>query len=421
MDNKKEESCLFFDNLLFIKVFRTFRLAIQPSKMMIAFGAVAVIFFAGWIMDLSGTVVTDGDGQTELQVYFNSPERMEEFIEANKQTGRREGVFATLLSTAHLKFHNALRSLFAFDIPGMTANIGGYFKAVGWALKYHFIYCLIFMVLKLAVIAVSGGSICRSAALQFARGEKPGLVESLRFGAKKFPSFFGAPLLPVGIIIVAGICVFFVGLLGNIPRIGELVVGISMPLTLLAGATTAVIIIGAVAGFNLMFPAIAYDGSDCFDSISRAFSYVYSRPWRMAFYSIAAGIYGSICYIFVRFFAFLLLFATHMFLRLGLLTESGEGVNKLQAIWPKPGFMSLLGTGRLSALNWAELISCGIIKLFLLVVAGLVISFILSFYFSANTIIYSLMRNKVDNTAINDVYIPAEQEPEIESESADKP
>ncbi|MHC4105464.1 MAG: hypothetical protein ACYSR9_11020, partial [Planctomycetota bacterium] len=42
--------------------------------------------------------------------------------------------------------------------------------------------------------------------------------------------------------------------------------------------------------------------------------------------------------------------------------------------------------------------------LFVLAVLGLVVSFIISFYFSANTIIYSLMRYKVDNTALEDMY-----------------
>ena len=35
-------------------------------------------------------------------------------------------------------------------------------------------------------------------------------------------------------------------------------------------------------------------------------------------------------------------------------------------------------------------------------VIGLVVAFIVSFFFSANTVIYSLIRNKVDNTAVED-------------------
>jgi hypothetical protein len=47
-------------------------------------------------------------------------------------------------------------------------------------------------------------------------------------------------------------------------------------------------------------------------------------------------------------------------------------------------------------------------------VIGLIVSFIMSFYFSANTIIYALMRNRVDNTALDDIYTPRFNETTIE-------
>ena len=56
-----------------------------------------------------------------------------------------------------------------------------------------------------------------------------------------------------------------------------------MPLIFFGGALMAVILVGAVAGFNLMFPAVAYEGQGCLNAISRSFNYVYSKPWHMAF------------------------------------------------------------------------------------------------------------------------------------------
>ena len=266
-------------------------------------------------------------------------------------------------------------------------------------------------------MSIAGGAICRIAALQFSRGEKPGLTEALRYGIKRFTSFFMAPLTPVGIFIFIGLLIFILGLTGNIPWAGELIVSLGMPLALFAGSLLAVIVIGAVAGFNLMFPAVAYDGSDCFDAISRSFSYVYARPWRMLFYTAIAAVYGSICYTFVRFFAFLSLWITHTLLRLGIWVHNGGGqVNKLEAIWPKPDFRYLLGLSNPAATNWTESVAAFLIYLFLLVVVGLVVSFIITFYFSANTIIYSLMRKTVDNTAFEDIYMPfneAEVEPPV--------
>ncbi len=295
------------------------------------------------------------------------------------------------------------------------------------------VYCIIFLIIMLAVSSISGGAVCRIAALQFARGEKPGLTEALRYSIKRFTSFFTAPLAPIGIIIFIGLPIFLLGLAGNIPRAGELIVGIGMAFALFAGALIAVIVIGAVAGLNLMFPAVAYDGSDCFDAISRSFSYVYARPWRMAAYTVIAAVYGSVCYMFVRFFAFLSLWITRWSLQVALWADdSGGQVNKLTAIWPKPEFIKLVRFSPPAEANWTEWAAAFLIYLSLLVIVGLVVSFIISFYLSANTIIYSLLRNKVDNTTFEDIYmqfeeaeveptanelLPKEEPPSPESES----
>jgi hypothetical protein len=396
----EKESSKVFDDLLFPKIFQTFRMAIQPTKLIIAFLALAIICLTGWVMDFSETVVATEGAQgkiTELDKYMTNPAQVDSYIEGSKSRGA--GVFSTLWRFAATKFQGAVDSVFAFDVPGVVKNIADYFKAVEWALRHHFVYCIIFFVIKLAVISIAGGAICRIAALQSARGEKPGLTEALRFSIKRFTSFFTAPLVPVGIIIFIGLFIFLLGLIGNIPWAGELIMGIFVPLALIAGALIAVLLIGAFAGFNLMFPAVAYDGSDCFDAISRSFSYVYAKPWRMGFYTAIGAIYGAICYTFVRFFAFLLLWITHWSLQLGV-----WGNDKLTAIWGEPHLRNLLAPPNWEALNWPQSIAAFLIYLCSLAVVGLLVSFIISFYFSANTIIYSLMRNKVDNTALDDIY-----------------
>jgi hypothetical protein len=411
MENQNQSHLTFEDlsqNLLFPKVFLTFRYAIQPSKLMIALAALVVISIAGWVMDFSNTVVSDADGKTELHVYIDAPAKYAPFVESNSTKGERTGVFHTLWHFNRERFHKALESLFAFNLVGVADNVRDCFNAVCWAFRHHFWYCAIFFLIKLAVISVAGGAICRIAALQLAQGEKPGTPEPLRFAARRFLSFFPAPLVPLGIVAFIGAFVALLGLAGNIPYAGELVVGIFAPLALLAGALITVVLIGAVTGFNLMFPAVAYDGSDCFDAISRAFNYVYSRPWRMVLYTGIAAVYGAICYLFVRVFAFLLLFATHALLDV-LMFSGDSGPDKLSRIWPPPAFAALVQPMTDAPANGSEWVAANLIRLFVLVVIGLVVAFIMSFYFSANTIIYALLRKKVDNTALEDIYRPAEE------------
>jgi hypothetical protein len=105
-----------------------------------------------------------------------------------------------------------------------------------------------------------------------------------------------------------------------------------------------------------------------------------------------------------------MLWITHRFLQLGVL----GGNKKLTAIWPGPSLTNLVDPPDLAAANWSETVAAVLVYLLLLAVVVLVVSFILSFYFSANTIIYSLMRNKVDNTALDDIYtlsVEVETEP----------
>ena len=404
MVSVKEPTGLF-DDLLFPKIFRTFRVAIQPTKLIIAFLAVSVICLAGRLMDFSKTVVVDESGKvTELSQYMDPNSTIESHIAKFKDTGTRKGVYSTLWHFGSGKFHTALRELFEFNFTSVGENLRDCFRAVTWAFRYHYAYCLIFVTIALAVISVAGGALCRIAALQFAQGEKPGLTEAVRFSVKRFSSFFTAPLAPMGIMLFMGLFIFLLGLAGNIPQVGELIVVLGTPLALINGALIAVILIGAVAGFGLMFPAVAYDGSDCFDSISRSFSYVYAQPSRMACYSLIAAVYGAICYVFIRFFAFLMLSITHCLLQLGIWTDSStEGVDKLTAIWPQPEFMNFLASSDPAPTTLAERFAARLACLFVLMVVGLMVSFIISFYFSANTVIYSLMRNRVDKTALNDV------------------
>jgi hypothetical protein len=213
------------------------------------------------------------------------------------------------------------------------------------------------------------------------------------------------------LIAIFGLGIFLLGLITNIPWAGELIMALFIIVVLVAGLLMTFAIIGLGAGINLMFGAIAYENSDAFDAVSRSFSYVYAKPWRLAFYTLLAAVYGSISYLFVRFFAFVLLGISRWFMSLGIWTSGNKAqqLNKLVAIWPKPEFFNLLGSGLEVSKNATESIAAFVVHLAVLVVAGLVIAFAVSFYFSASTIIYCLLRNKVDNTALDNVFIEAEQ------------
>jgi len=406
--NGENQAGIILDSLLFPRIFRSFRMAIQPSKLIIAFCMITMTGLVGWLMDLPKTVVTTpgtNGAETELNLFLNAPERLNSYIEKNAYTENHRGVFSTMWGFGISKFHGSLKAIFRFDLFGILANTVEFLRAIKWAIRYHFLYCLIFAVINLCIAAVGGGAICRIAALQFAQNEKPGIVESLRFSTKRFTSFFGTPFVPMIIIAIASICVVSVGLISNIPfGMGEIGTGILMLPALAAGAIIAAVLLGVIGGLNLAFPAVAYDGSDGLDAVSRSFNYVYAKPWRLGFYTAIAVIYGAICYIFVRFFAFLLLWSTYRGLRMGAITQSARGLpDKIAAIWPEPTFPRLLAYSQATGSS-SESIAAVLVYLSALVIVGLVASFIISFYFSSNTVIYALMRNQVDETPLETVY-----------------
>ena len=175
---------------------------------------------------------------------------------------------------------------------------------------------------------------------------------------------------------------------------------------------------------NLMFPTIAVEGSDSFDAISRSFSYVYARPWRMILYSVVALVYGVLSYLFVRFFAFLVLKMTHASVGLGIFAKGkSEIINKFTSMWPGPQFLNLHGEFDWGACWGAEAFGAWVIALWIYVVIGFVAAFVVSFFFSANTMIYYLLRNKVDATDLDDVYVeeePEEETPAVTEEPAEE-
>jgi hypothetical protein len=395
-----KEPVLPLGSFLFPRIFQAFRMAIQPTKLILAFLALAAVCLTGRLMDLNETVVVAPSGMTELDEYISASPQVDEHIRLFSESGNRTGVFTTLWHFGARRFHSAVLGIPRRDSLGIVGDIVASFSALAWAFTYHPVYSVILFAVTLAVMALAGGSICRIAALQFAQGEKPGLAEAVRFGVRKFYSFLTAPVTPIALIAAIGAFIFLLGIIGNARYVGELLVAILLPLAFLGAALIAIIVIGTVAGFNLMLPTIAYEDSDCFDAISRSFSYIYAKPWRMGFYTVVAVVYGAICYEFVRFFSFLLLWITHFFLGIGFF----YGNEKLDRIWPRPDFTDLLGLTTAHPERWSESAASFLIYAWVLLVVGLMVAFVISFYFSANTIIYALMRNRVDKTALDEIY-----------------
>ncbi|MDB5302440.1 MAG: hypothetical protein JWO87_4103, partial [Phycisphaerales bacterium] len=294
---------------------------------------------------------------------------------------------------------NGVLNASAFEPPAIVGrhsndvrnNPGGVLRgianltAVGpaWLIRYHLLYFILFVIWFLIIWAIFGGAISRIAAVHVARDEKISVRQALRFSTSKLLSFVFAPVIPLIIILAAGALIALGGLLMYIPVLGPILLGSLFVLALLAAFVMTLVAAGTVGGINLMYPTIAVEGSDSFDAISRSFSYVFARPWRMIFYTVLSLVYGALCFLFVRYFVYVMLSFTHFFVQWWL---GGQPARYWPEIWPPISDQDLSYHINFQALAWSERISAFLISFWVYLVLGLLAAFVISFYFSANTL-----------------------------------
>ncbi len=274
----------------------------------------------------------------------------------------------------------------------------------------------------LLIWAMFGGAITRIAAVQIARKEKIGLAEALRFSSAKILSFFLAPLFPFVAIVVISIFMIIGGLFLHLNWLGDLLSSLFWFLALVGGFVMALVLVGFV-GWPLMYSTISTEGSDSFDAISRSYSYVYQRPWQYLFYWLVAIIYGAIVIFFVVFFTSLFVYLAKWGVSLTPWLEEARDyrLTKLFVFAPTSYHWRdlLLGPlagdeGRyqqlLGSMDWAQTVGAFFVGLWLYVLFALMIGFAYSYFWTATTLIYFLLRKSVDDTDTDEVYVEEEEE-----------
>jgi hypothetical protein len=165
-----------------------------------------------------------------------------------------------------------------------------------------FLFLLICGIWELIVWGFFGGAITRIAALKFTRDEAPGMISALRHSASKLPSY-SLPLL----IALAGTSVFALQLVvvGGMMRIDALafLLALVWPFAILLGLMMAILLLGALFGWPLMWATVSVEGTDAFDALSRSYAYTYQRPLRLLWYVLFAGFLAVVSMFAVKLFA----------------------------------------------------------------------------------------------------------------------
>jgi hypothetical protein len=165
-----------------------------------------------------------------------------------------------------------------------------------------FLQLLLCGIWALLVWGVVGGAITRIAALRLTRDEAPGLMTALKYGVGKLLSYSMAPLIALAGAGVFAIQLVVLGWLMNL-NIVTMFAGLAWPFVLLLGLLMAILLLGALVGWPLMWATVSVEGTDAFDALSRSYAYTYQRPWRMLWYVLVATFLAAVSMFVVKLFA----------------------------------------------------------------------------------------------------------------------
>lgn len=294
--------------------------------------------------------------------------------------------------------------------------------------RFYLVLCLFW---SIAVWAFCGGVITRIAAVQLSGKDRVGIMEAVKFVCNRYLSYILAPLVPMGVIgiVVVGLCLLaFICL---IPFVGDVLYAALMPLVILGGIMMAILLIGLL-GYPLMYTTLSTEGSDTFDALSRSYNYVFQSPWTYAWYWIVAILYGAIVTFFVVFVASLMVYlGKWAIVQTPLAEATNQKADYLFIYTPESfGWKELLLRGTDLQVNrdgsysnpaaaeayrksytWYNWIGAGVTTFWLTLVFLLMLGFSYSFFWSAATMIYFLMRRHVDEVDLDEVYLEDEELP----------
>lgn len=263
-------------------------------------------------------------------------------------------------------------------------------------------------VLGVAVWAFFGAAICRIAAVQLAAQEQVGLGAALRYAARKWPSYFAAPLFPIGGVLLAAIPVLVLGWIMR-ADVGLLVGGLVWPLALGAGLLMTLLLLGVLFGWPLMWATISTEGTDSFDALSRTYAYVFQRPLHYLFYAVVAGFIGWLGWLLVQNFAAGVVWMSYW------AAGWGSGQEQLNA---------LMNVGDLSGAAWLGAI---LVRFWSECVKLLAAGYLFSYFWGAAAAIYLLLRRDVDATEMDEVHLDADASeqtfdlPKVDTDAAGSP
>ncbi len=359
-------------------LFRVFRLAVDFQKILLASAAFLLLILGNHLFNSLPFAPPQQGGETEQslsQIIPFYPQASNGFLQH-----RLESISILGENRNYSIFHDMderklLEPMSSFTRPVLTLFEVG----VSWS---SLAYATTQLLWAIIVWSLFGGAITRIAAIQFAQDEHIGLRAALRFSLKRILSLVSAPLLPFAGMGFFWVLCLLIGLLGHIPGAGGTIVSLLWGLAFLFAFVMSLILLVTLAGWPLMMTTISVEDSDGFDGLSRIFSYLFGRIWYFLWLVIVTLCYGAVCLFFVELLIEFVSYLSFWGVNWGLSSATAD-----QLFTHNQNSLA-----RTITLGWGQALSI------------LFSGFIISFFWSANTVIYFLLRKCDDGTPLDHIY-----------------
>lgn len=244
--------------------------------------------------------------------------------------------------------------------------------------------------------------------------------ESAQFLKENWRAVIGVFVVLIFIFLLLALVPTIVGLLGMIPKVGSVIVvlaSIFSPLAFFIGLLMTYIVV--ILGVSLFFApsVVASADSDTFETVYQHFSMVWNQPWRVVVYEVLLFGLKLICVPIWAFFCLLGFSIAMLPIRYLIPAQMkifmghadvwlGGALAKLTTLPYIDSWVvfdtiapSNLTTAGYSGFElYAIKVTSIFITLALLFIAGLIIAYLLSIASAGNTLIYVVLRKRVDGT-----------------------
>ncbi|MFQ6031958.1 MAG: hypothetical protein ACE5K2_03470 [Candidatus Zixiibacteriota bacterium] len=252
--------------------------------------------------------------------------------------------------------------------------------------------------------------------------------EALKFLKKNWSPVILTPFSLLAFIVFLVICGIIIGLLGKIPYVGEIGLGIFFLIPLFATALFLAYVIFIFIFSLLLIPAIvATTKEDTFETIVQTFSLIWNQAWRYFLYTALSGIMAKVGIFIFGYFSFratqLIYSSCGIFMKeklsdifeeaLSYITIPTHLLNYFSNIFPGINFrfhLPEIGPG--IYLNWSGNISAFLIAISLILVIFMVISYGLATLSVGQTLTYIILRKKKDDENLLERKTEMEEEEE---------